>query len=80
MPLIKLDTTAALTVIDLQKGMVGLPAVHPVGEIVGRSAQLARAFRERGLPVVLVYLAPTRCDPGGSGGRRDEFRRGGDSA
>jgi len=54
MPLTKLDTSAALIVIDLQKGIVGIPAVHPAGEIIDRAAQLARAFRERGLPVVLV--------------------------
>ena len=30
MPLTKLDTTAALIVIDLQKGIVGLPTVHPL--------------------------------------------------
>jgi nicotinamidase-related amidase len=65
MPLTKLDTTAALVVIDLQKGIVGLPTVHPAGEIVDRAAQLARAFRERGLPVVLVNVAgraPGRTD------------------
>jgi len=68
MPLTKLDTTAALIVIDLQKGIVGLPTVHPAGEIVDRSAQLARAFRDRGLPVVLVNVsgrAPGRTDAGG---------------
>ena len=67
MPLTKLDTTAALVVIDLQKGIAGLPTAHPVGEIVGRTAQLARAFRERGLPVVLVNVsgrAPGRTDAG----------------
>jgi len=65
MPLTKLDTTAALIVIDLQKGIVDLPAVHPAGEVVNRSAQLARAFRDRGLPVVLVNVsgrAPRRTD------------------
>jgi nicotinamidase-related amidase len=65
MPLTKLDTTPALVVIDLQKVVLGLPAAHPVGEIVERSAQLARAFRERGLPVVLVNvsgMAPGRTD------------------
>ena len=56
MPLTRLDTSAALVVIDLQKGIVGLPTVHPAGEIIGRTAQLARAFRERGLPVVLVNV------------------------
>jgi len=66
-PVTKLDTTAALIVIDLQKGIVGLPTVHPATEIVARSAQLARAFRERGLPVVLVNVtaaAPGRTDAG----------------
>ena len=67
MPLTQLDANAALVLIDLQKGIVGLPTAHPSGEIVGRSAQLARAFRERGLPVVLVNvagLAPGRTDAG----------------
>ncbi len=65
MPLTSLDTTAALIVIDLQKGVVGLPTVHPTTEIVARSAKLARAFRQRGLPVVLVNVtavAPGRTD------------------
>jgi nicotinamidase-related amidase len=65
MPLTKLDTNAALISIDLQKGVVGMPTAHPVGEIVGRTAELARAFRERGQPVVLVNvmgLAPGRTD------------------
>jgi nicotinamidase-related amidase len=65
MPITKLDTTAALIVIDLQKGIVSLPTVHPAGEIIGRAARLARAFRERGLPVVLVNVtgrAPGRTE------------------
>jgi nicotinamidase-related amidase len=65
MPLTKLDTTSALIVIDLQKGVVGMPTVHPMSEIVDRSAQLARAFREHGLPVVLVNAigaAPGRTE------------------
>lgn len=65
MPLTKLDATAALIVIDLQKGITGLPTLHPSAEIIGRAAQLARAFRERGLPVVLVNVsgrAPGRTD------------------
>jgi nicotinamidase-related amidase len=67
MPLTKLDTNAALVVIDLQKGIVSVPTVHPVGEIIGRTARLARAFRERGWPVVLVNVtgaAPGRTDAG----------------
>lgn len=67
MPLTKLDPVAALVVIDLQKGIVATPTVHPVGEIVSRTARLARAFRERSLPVVLVNVAgsaPGRTDAG----------------
>ena len=67
MPLTKLDTNAALIVIDLQKGIVAVPTVHPACEIIGRAAQLARAFRERNLPVVLVNVTgrpPGRTDAG----------------
>lgn len=67
MPVTQLDTTAALIVIDLQKGIVVIPTAHPASAIVDRSAQLARAFRERGLPVVLVNVtaaAPGRTDAG----------------
>jgi nicotinamidase-related amidase len=67
MPLTNLDSNAALVVIDLQRGIVGIPAAHPVPEIVDRSAQLASAFRARGLPVVLVNVVsgpPGRSDAG----------------
>ena len=67
MPLTTLDAQAALIVIDLQKGVVGLPTVHPTAEVVDRAAQLARAFRKRDLPVVLVNVtgrAPGRTDAG----------------
>jgi nicotinamidase-related amidase len=67
MSLTKLDAKAALIVIDLQKGIAGQPMLHPTGEIVDRAAQLARAFREQNLPVVLVNVtgaAPGRTDAG----------------
>ncbi len=67
MPLAKLDPVPALIVIDLQKGIVGVPTVHLASDIVGRSAQLADAFRQRHLPVVLVNVtgaAPGRTDAG----------------
>jgi nicotinamidase-related amidase len=67
MPLTKFDTVATLIVIDLQKGIVGLPSAHPSSEVVGRAARLARTFRQRGLPVVLVNVtgrAPGRTDAG----------------
>ena len=54
MPLTKLDTTTALIVIDLQKVMLGLPTVHPVGEVVNHAGALTDAFRCHRLPVVLV--------------------------
>ena len=79
MPLTQLDPTAALIVIDLQKGIVGMPTAHPIAEIVERNAQLARAFRERGLPVVLVNVtgaAPGRTDAGPARSVVPPFRLG----
>jgi nicotinamidase-related amidase len=67
MPLTELDTIPALVVIDVQKGIASMLTVHPMGEIIGRTAQLARAFRAQGLPVVLVNvagMAPGRTDAG----------------
>jgi nicotinamidase-related amidase len=50
--------TTALVLIDLQKGVVGLPlAPYAPAEILGRSARLATAFREKGGTVVLVRVA-----------------------
>lgn len=57
MPLTTLDPMPALVLIDLQKGIVGMPTAHPSADVVHRAAGLARAFRERGLPVVLVNVA-----------------------
>ena len=57
MPLTQIDAVPALIVIDLQKGLASLPMAHPVSEIVDCSARLARAFRERRLPVVLVNVS-----------------------
>jgi nicotinamidase-related amidase len=58
MPITALDPQSALVVVDLQKGIVGLPGVHPIPEIVTRSAALAEAFRNHHLPVVLVNVVP----------------------
>jgi nicotinamidase-related amidase len=55
MALTQMDEKAALIVIDLQKGIAG--AVESGAEVVRRSAELARAFRAKGLPVVLVNVA-----------------------
>jgi nicotinamidase-related amidase len=64
-----LDPKTALIVIDLQKGIVAYPTVHPIGEVVERSRALADAFRRHGLPVVLVNVA------GGAPGRTEQQRR-----
>jgi len=57
MPLTQLDAIPTLISIDLQKGILTIPTVHPAAEIVSRTAQLARAFRARKFPVVLVNVA-----------------------
>jgi nicotinamidase-related amidase len=60
-----LDSKVALVLIDLQKGIAAMPVAHPSADIVARSARLAKAFRQRGLPVVLVNVdgvAPGRND------------------
>lgn len=65
MPLTSVDRTAALIVIDLQKGLLGTPTLPPTSEVIRKSAKLAAAFRKRGLPVVLVNVAaaaPGRTD------------------
>jgi nicotinamidase-related amidase len=67
MPLTQLDSKPALIVIDLQKGIVSFPLAQPSADIVGRSAQLAKVFRERDLPAVLVNVtgrSPGRTDAG----------------
>ena len=64
MPLTKLDTITALIVIDPQKGIVGLPTVHPAGEVVKHASALAEAFRRHGLPVVAAHLSARRLSVG----------------
>ncbi len=61
-----LDPKTALVVIDLQKGIVGLPTAHPTDAVVERAGALAEAFRRHGLPVVLVNVA------GGAPGRTEQ--------
>ena len=72
MPLTKLDSTASLIVIDLQKGVVHLPTAHPVGGVVKNASALADEFRRHGLPVVLVTVTgtpPGRTDQAQSTGQ-----------
>lgn len=56
MPVSELDPRTALIVIDLQRGVVGLPTVHPVAGVVANAARLADAFRASDQPVVLVNV------------------------
>ena len=56
MPVTAIDPKTALIVIDLQKGIVSLPAVHPIEGVIKRASTMAAAFREQGLPVVLVKV------------------------
>ena len=65
-----LDPKTALIVIDLQNGILGFPAAHPVEQIVRHASTLADAFRAHGLPVVLVTVA-------GAPAGRTERPRGG---
>jgi nicotinamidase-related amidase len=60
-----LDSVTALIVVDLQKGIVALPAVHPIADVIAQNRLLLAAFRDRGLPVVLVNVtgqAPGRTE------------------
>jgi nicotinamidase-related amidase len=64
-----IDRNAALVVIDLQQGIVSLPTVHPIGDVVKRAGTLADAFRRHRLPVVLVNV------DAGAPGRTEQPRR-----
>ena len=68
MALTTLDPNTALIVVDLQKGLVGLPVVHPIEGVVAKARALADAFRARSLPVVLVNVI------GGAPGRTEQPR------
>jgi nicotinamidase-related amidase len=67
MPLTKLDDVTGLVVIDLQKGIAAM-AAQVAPEVISRSARLARAFRDKKLPVILVNVA------GAAAGRTDAPR------
>jgi nicotinamidase-related amidase len=65
MPLSQLDPSAALIVIDMQKGIVSLPTVHPIAGVIDNVAKLCKAFRESKRPVILVNVtgrAPGRVE------------------
>ncbi len=56
MPITALDPKTALVVIDIQKGIVGYPTVHPAAAVVANVVRLTDGFRERKLPVALVRV------------------------
>jgi nicotinamidase-related amidase len=72
MALTTLDPDTALIVIDLQKGIVAYPTVHPAAEVVKQASTLADAFRRHGLPIVLVNV------DAGAPGRTEQARNLGD--
>jgi nicotinamidase-related amidase len=57
MPATALDLRTALVVIDLQKGIMAFPTVHPFADVLSNTVRLVEAFRSRKLPVVLVTVA-----------------------
>jgi nicotinamidase-related amidase len=60
-----IDPDTALIVIDLQQGIVSLPTVHPIADVLKHARALADAFRHHDLPVVLVNVeagAPGRTE------------------
>jgi nicotinamidase-related amidase len=71
MAVTKLDPKTALLVIDLQKGIVGLPTAHPTDKVVKLARQMIDAFRGHHLPIVFVNV------DGGAPGRTDSQPRTG---
>jgi nicotinamidase-related amidase len=65
MSVTQLDPRTALVLIDLQAGIAASPEAAPV---VAAAVELADAFRDRGLPVVLVNVT------GGAPGRTERTR------
>jgi nicotinamidase-related amidase len=73
MPITTLDPITALIVVDLQRGIVGVPMpLEPsAASVVERSVELLDAFRAHGLPVVLVNVdagVPGRTDRSAASG------------
>jgi nicotinamidase-related amidase len=69
MPVTTIDDKTALIVVDLQKGIVNSPTIHPISGVIERSCALIDAFRQHGLPVVLVNVS------GSAPGRTEQPRR-----
>ncbi|NKF23384.1 isochorismatase family protein [Solimonas marina] len=59
MALSTLDPHTALIVVDLQKGLIDAPFVHPIASVVKHGRQLVAAFRRHHLPIAFVNVAGT---------------------
>jgi nicotinamidase-related amidase len=66
-----LDPKTALVIIDLQKGIAAYAPAEALSRVAQNSRMLAAAFREQGLPVVLVNV------DGGAPGRTEQPPRSG---
>lgn len=53
-----LDRKTALVQIDMQRGIVSGDKAHPTQPIIDNIAKLQTAFRQAGLPVVIVHVEP----------------------
>ena len=53
-----IDAKTALVLIDLQKGIMGLPTAHSTEQVLEKSIELIKAFRSKNLPVVFVNVNP----------------------
>ncbi len=58
---LKLDSSTALVVIDLQKGISLSRELkpHPSERVISNAARLVNAFRARKMPVFLVHVVPS---------------------
>jgi len=54
----ELDSKTALVLLDLQKGITGMPTAHPTSDVIAKSAELMEAFRSKNLPIVVVNVNP----------------------
>jgi len=76
--LTSLDERTALVLIDLQNGLLGLPAVPvSVADVVARGVELADAFRAHHSPVVLVRVSFAADGSDALPGRTDVTSRSG---
>ncbi|MFC4499879.1 MULTISPECIES: isochorismatase family protein [Streptomyces] len=73
-----LDEKTALVLIDLQAGTLAAPTKpHQAADVVARAAELAKAFRAAGAPVVLVRMATAPDGADAAPGRSEAARLAG---